>query len=353
MLWVSKLIDKERMILQVFIYKEHYSQQVVRAIRHLLKPSSSSPLRPRLEPTFHDLMHPDERGLALYMEARKDPLPRARCLRQRMEALTNLIRLDRSKCAFENVTTPFEGEWVSPVGSKSEKVVLYLHGGGYVAGHPRHYRGFAGILALQGQCRVFSLAYRLAPEHIWPASLVDAVECFKWLINDLKINPKQIVLMGDSAGGNLALNLLVTLREEGLPMPAGAALFSPWVELGNKNDSYYKVGHQDCLLDPRFMDYISKVIMGGKIPSAANTPIMRSIHGLCPLLIIAGTEEILLDDTLNLTARAQLADVPVETKIYEGMFHSFVVFAGLIPEANHALDGVCANMRKWCSVGTS
>ncbi|MFZ5723949.1 MAG: alpha/beta hydrolase, partial [Pseudomonadota bacterium] len=127
-------------------------------------------------------------------------------------------------------TGSVRGEWPLPAGA-GDGVVLYLHGGGYVVGSPRSHRHLAADIALAAGARTFTLDYRLAPEHPFPAALDDAVAAYRWLIESLRVKPGCIVLAGDSAGGGLVLTTLVALRDAGLPLPAAGVCISPWTDL--------------------------------------------------------------------------------------------------------------------------
>lgn len=217
-------------------------------------------------------------------------------------------------------------------------VILQLHGGGYYNGFHNTYRDAAVWYSeCGGGMDVLSIDYRTAPEDPYPAALEDAQEAYKWLLEQDYL-PEHIILAGDSAGGGLALALTLYLKDYGLPLPGGIVTMSAWTDLTKSGDSYQENfdtdpifgGSRDTLVykegyyaehDP--MDpYIS--------------PINGDYHGFPPMLMQVGEREMLLDDTLEVAAKAKEAGVPVKKHVYPGMFHIFQMGFHLFPEAEEA-----------------
>jgi len=232
------------------------------------------------------------------------------------------------------------GEWhEAQLGSK-ETVVLYLHGGGYVLGSPTSHAGMASMMADLAQARVFVLAYRLAPETPFPGALEDAISAYKALLEKGE-KPEKIVIAGDSAGGGLAVALMVALKEEGIPLPAAGVCLSPWADLSFSGDSMQANAKADSILCRE-----SLVWLGGQYLAdlAANdprvSPIFADLTGLPPLLIQVGSDEVLLDDAVRLNKVAKKAGVDSTLEIWNGQVHVWPLMSKLIPEARQALQGI-------------
>jgi len=228
-------------------------------------------------------------------------------------------------------------EWIDALGVAEDRVLFFLHGGGYSLGSLRTHRRLASDLARAGGVRGFSVGYRLAPEHVFPAAVDDAVAAYHWLLHT-GVAHGNIVVAGDSAGGGLSLALLLKLRDNGEPMPAAAVCMSPWTDLAATGASVMGKASQDPMLIPRDLHTFAQRYLGetdARTPLAS--PLYGDLRGLPPLLIHAGTAEILLDDSTRLAARAQDAGVDVTLKVAEDMIHAWHFFASLIPEGEEAV----------------
>lgn len=233
----------------------------------------------------------------------------------------------------EPVTTGgVPGFWFRPEYAKSDRAMLYLHGGGYVMGSVATHRSLIARLALATGLPVLALDYRLAPEHPFPAAIDDVCAAYRWL-RDRGIAAARIVFAGDSAGGGLVLGSLVTLRDAGEPMPVAAVALSPLADLELSGDSA-RSGIDDPMVgveDTRLM--AAAYLVGG---SSARDPRASPIHadytGFPPLLLEVGTREILLDDARRVAGRAGRAGVPVELFVGEGLTHVWQLHPHL-PEA--------------------
>lgn len=217
-------------------------------------------------------------------------------------------------------------------------VVLYLHGGLYAIGSPRTHVALAGELARRARMRLVSLDYRLAPEHPFPAAVEDGLAAYRELLQRGE-HPADIVLAGDSAGGGLAIATLLAARDAGLPMPAAAAVFSPWTDLTLTGASIEtKHGIDPIFVRSDFEEYRTHYL-GRQDPSAPTaSPALADLAGLPPLLIQVGANELLLDDAVRLAARAGSDDVDVTLQIWGGLPHVFQNRFGFIDEASQALD---------------
>ena len=233
-------------------------------------------------------------------------------------------------------------EWVSAAGAASEKVLLYLHGGGYQLGSCQAYRLLAATLSQVIGWRLLVLDYRLAPEHPFPAAVEDATAAYRWLVAT-GITPEHIMLAGDSAGGGLTLAELVSLRDAGAVLPAGAILLSAWTDLALSGDSWRTNEEKDFLVTRAFSLEQRQAYLGERDPrTPLASPLYADLHGLPPLLIQVGSEEVLLDDATRMAEQARAAGVEVTLHIAEGMWHVWHATAAvrLFPEGKEAFDQI-------------
>ncbi|WP_344234421.1 alpha/beta hydrolase [Kribbella hippodromi] len=220
-------------------------------------------------------------------------------------------------------------------GANSAGVILYLHGGGYVVGSARTGANLAAPLSRLSGVPAVSLDYRLAPEHQFPAGIHDALAAYRELVD----SGQNVVIAADSAGGGLALATLLSARAEGLPMPAGVVLFSPWADAALTGPSIDTRGEYDPLFNRPIMEEYAAMYLGGA--DAADelaSPLGADLKGLPPLLVQVGSAEVLLDDALRLVARAAEQEVDVSLDVVAGAPHVFQYFAGFLPEADEALE---------------
>ena len=231
----------------------------------------------------------------------------------------------------------FTMEYLTPREIKNDRVVLQLHGGGYIGPIKNIYRTFATYYskALNGG-RVLTIDYRVAPEHVFPAALEDAYAAYEWLLAWYPSG--KIYLAGDSAGGGLALALVHYLKDHGRPLPAGLILMSPWTDLTASGESYVTNYEKDPLFgrteDSMLfnMDYV-----GDSDPKNPYiSPLFGDFEGFPPILIQVGSYEMLLSDSLLVARKALAAGVRVRCTVYEGMFHVFQMARGAIPESKKA-----------------
>jgi acetyl esterase/lipase len=231
-------------------------------------------------------------------------------------------------------------EWFSQPQSDPEAVVLYFHGGGYSTGSINSHRDFLARLCIASERRVLAADYRLAPEHPFPAQLEDARRAYLWLIEEQGIHPDHIVLGGESAGAGLTLSTLVSLRDERLPLPAGAVLISGWFDLDSRSTSMQFNRHYD------FVTRIGVRAMARRFapPSAHDHPLVSPVHaemnGLSPLLIQVGAAETLLDDSLRVAERARSAGVDVQLEVWPDMIHAWHIFAPMLEEGRQAIERI-------------
>jgi acetyl esterase/lipase len=224
--------------------------------------------------------------------------------------------------------------------SSPERHVLYLHGGAYTVGSPRLYRHFTWRIADTARARVLVIAYRLAPEHPYPAALDDAVAAWQWLLAR-GADPKEAFIIGDSAGGGLTLATMMKLRDSGLPLPAAAVALSPWTDLALTGASFRDNAASDPMLVasdvPRFA---AGYIGGADVRDPYLSPLYGDARGLPPTLIQAGSDEILRDDAVRMAQVMRDAGCAVELQIWPKMPHVWQLLAPVLPEARAALDEI-------------
>ena len=234
-----------------------------------------------------------------------------------------------------------EAEWIEPMGAQFHRVVLYLHGGGYVAGAPAGYRNLVARLATAASARALLLDYRLAPEHVFPAALEDTLGAYKWLLLQ-GLDPSGIILAGDGSGGGMAIAAALALRDNKAPMPGAIVALSPWTDLALSGRTLIKNAEKDKLLSIELLAYCAQNYLKGALPTnALASPLYGALAGLPPMLIHAGANEILRDDAARLADKGHRAGVDVSVEVFEGMPHVFQLFEK-IPEAEASLNRIGA-----------
>ncbi len=232
-------------------------------------------------------------------------------------------------------------EWVTAPDSDPSRVVLYLHGGGYTIGSIASYRSYTGRLARATQSRLLSVGYRLAPEHPFPAALDDAVSSYHWLL-DQGISPSRIAIVGDSAGGGLALSMVIAIRDAGAPTPAAIVAIGPSTDLAKEGASMKERAHLDPIVtyESSMAHALRYVGPKGNLKHPLASPLYADLGGLPPLLIMVGTHEALFDDSTRFAAKAEAAGVDVQLDIWEEMIHVWPFFADILPEGRQAIDKI-------------
>jgi acetyl esterase/lipase len=231
---------------------------------------------------------------------------------------------------------------VSVHGVPVERTILYLHGGGFMCGNPEGVRDLCIRLARAAQAEVLAIDYRLAPEHPHPAPVEDAVATYRYLLAEGR-DPGAISIVGDSAGGGLAVATAVALREAGAPGPATLVCFSPWVDMEVAGRTVSTRAEVDPAVSREALLMSAQAYLQGQ---DGCTPLANLLHAdlrrLPPMLVQVGSEEILLDDSIRLAARAGEAQVDVTLEIEPGMPHVYQYFASFMPEAQEAVERAAA-----------
>lgn len=229
------------------------------------------------------------------------------------------------------------GEWVFAENSSSQRTILYLHGGGFFFCSPQTHRSITGTLAKMTGCQILALQYRLAPEHPYPAALEDAVAAYRWLL-ELGHHPSSLCVAGDSAGGGLALATILACKQQGLPLPACVALFSPWTDLAATGNSLESNDRRCVMFSANGIRQARNLYVGEADPlDPLISPLFADLSGLPPLWIEVSDNEVLLDDSTRLAAKARQANVPVELRVWHDLPHVWQLFVEFLPEARQSL----------------
>lgn len=257
-----------------------------------------------------------------------------------LEKSASMFKIDKTVFYEQVNLDSVQGAWLTPQGFTGKKVVLYIHGGGFIAGSINSHRDLVTRIANASNARALIIDYRLAPEHKFPAGLNDAFNSYKWLLNN-RISPQDIVVAGDSAGGGLALSLLLLIKEKGIAMPGSAVFLSPWVDLECKGKSHLRNKEKDPMLSHDML-YSTAMFYAdnGNLSNPLLSPLNGDLSGLCPMLIQVGSNEVLEDDAVMLAEKAQQSGVDAKLEIWEGMFHVWQYFARYLSEGREAIEKI-------------
>jgi acetyl esterase/lipase len=261
--------------------------------------------------------------------------------RKNLESRVFLFRKPRNVSVEEISIEGISCEWLFPPSYNKDWVVIYLHGGAYIAGSPNTHRGLAARIGKTSESPVLFIDYSRAPENPFPAALDDVVKVYSWLIKQKEVNPKKIVITGDSAGGGLTLSTLIKLREDGMSLPAAAVCLSPWTDLAITGESVEKKAKEEIMLTRNELIQSAKIYLGDtdcKNPLAS--PLYADLKGLPPILLQTGSKEIILDDTTRFAKKAKEEGVEVISDIWPGLWHVFQIYGNLMPESKKALEKI-------------
>ena len=228
-------------------------------------------------------------------------------------------------------------EWFSQPTSDPSRVVLYLHGGGYSTGSINSHRDFLARLCIASGTRVLAADYRLAPEHPFPAQLEDSHRVYLWLLEHEGIRPEHVVMGGESAGAGLTLSTLVSLRDEGIPLPAGGVLISGWFDLNSRSTSMQSNSQYDFVTRAGLRTMARRFAPKDEHRNPLVSPVHADFGGLPPLLIQVGAAESLLDDSLRVAESARAAGAEVTLEVWPDMIHAWHIFAPLLEEGRNAI----------------
>lgn len=228
-------------------------------------------------------------------------------------------------------------ERVVPADALHGRQLLYLHGGGYTGGSPRSHRPLVARLAEASRATATVPDYRLGPEHACPAAVEDAIAVYRWMLEE-GAEPEALIVAGNSAGGGLTLAMALSLKDLGLPQPAGLFVISPWADLTQGHATYRTKADEDPMITKAGLDQSAEAYLGGldaRDPRAS--PVFGDFAGLAPLLIQVGSEEALLGDSLMVAERAGHARVEVRLEVWPEMIHVWHAFGGQLGAARRAI----------------
>lgn len=235
-------------------------------------------------------------------------------------------------------------EWLIPEGSNPKKLILYVHGGGYVAGSCNDHRGFVSKFAQNTGIVNLTYEYRLAPEHPFPAAIDDSILIYRWILSS-GFKPENVLIAGESAGGGLCLALLLALKEQQLPMPVAAVAISPWTDLSCSGDSY-RTKNKWSLAPMNSWTVFSAHYRGGQpAENPLISPLFGDLKGLPPIFVNSGTDDELFDDGEKFYQKALAAGVDATFRAGVGQVHCYPLLAPMFPEATEAMNEIVQFIR--------
>lgn len=238
-----------------------------------------------------------------------------------------------------------ETEWSAAPGSDGTRVLVFFHGGGYCSGSIRSHRSMASEAGRAAGVKALAVGYRLAPEHPYPAALQDAMAVYDALLAD-GVPARHVAVGGDSAGGNLALALILRLREAGKPLPACGWLVSPWTDLAMTGATLASKASVDPIISKPYLQELADAYLAGTDPKLPLVSLLYAdLAGLPPLLVQVGSAETLLDDAIRIAARAAADDVRVTLEVWPRMIHAWHLWAARLASGRAALASAGAFMR--------
>ena len=238
-------------------------------------------------------------------------------------------------------------EWITCGDVDTDKIFMFIHGGGYYRGSIAATRATVARISAEAKVRCLSIEYRLAPEHPFPAAVDDTYTAYNWLLKE-GINPKNIIVSGQSAGGGLCLALLLKIKENNGFQPKGAVAISPWTDLSQSGKTMITNANIDPVISKQYLDRMANLYLS-KTPniSPLASPLYGDLSGLPPMLVQVGSAETMLDDSKRFVERAKEAKVDVQIEVWEDMFHGWHGSAHILKEAEEAIKSIglfCRNL---------
>jgi len=238
-----------------------------------------------------------------------------------------------------------KADWPIPQGSDQAKVIMYVHGGGYVSGSCNDHRPIISKFAKGSGFQNLVFEYRLAPEHPFPAGLNDSIKVYQWLL-DSGYKPGNILIAGESAGGGLCLAILLALKEKNMPQPVAAVAISPWTDLSCSGESY-RTKNKVSVAPLNSWTVFSKYYIGdNQATNPLISPLFGDLAGLPPILLNSGTDDELYDDGEQFYQKAKSAGVDITFRPGPGMVHCYPLLAPMFPEATEAMEEIIGFIKK-------
>lgn len=265
--------------------------------------------------------------------------------RERCEKWAGRVKIPEGITIQEQIIEGMKSEWLLPQGTDPGKVILYVHGGGYVSGSCSDHRGFVSKFAMYTGVTNLLYEYRLAPENPFPAALEDSVKIYQWLLSS-GYTPENILVAGESAGGGLCLALLLALKERSIALPAAAVAISPWTDLTCASDSY-RTKNRVSPAPLNSWNVFSAYYAGdNQATLPLISPLFGDLHGLPPILINSGVDDELYEDGEKFYLKAEEAGVDITFRPGTGMIHCYPLLAPLFKEASKAMDEIVDFIQK-------
>ncbi len=267
-------------------------------------------------------------------------------LRKETETAGFLIPLPKKIKYKKVVAGNVDAEWITCGEVNENKIFMFMHGGGYYRGSVAATRATVARISAEAKVKCLSIDYRLAPENPFPAAIDDTFSAYEWLINE-EIQPKNIIVSGQSAGGGLCLALLLKIKENNISQPLGAVALSPWTDLYQSGETMIKNEKIDPVISKKYLDRFAKLYF----PDLNNmshlaSPIIGELSGLPDILIQVGSAETMLDDSTRFYEKAKKANVNVKLEIWEDMFHGWHNNAHVLKDAENAITSIGNFCRK-------
>ena len=262
-------------------------------------------------------------------------------LRKETENAGSLIPLPQNINYKSVVAGNVNAEWITCGEVNENRIFMFMHGGGYYRGSIAASRATVARISAEAKVKCLSINYRLAPEHPFPAAIDDTYSAYKWLVNE-GINPKNIIVSGQSAGGGLCLALLLKIKDNNISQPLGAVALSPWTDLFQTGKTMVTNEKIDPIISKQYLDRFAKLYF----PESQNmsylaSPIMGDLSGLPNMLIQVGSAETMLDDSKRFYEKAKKENVDVKLEIWEDMFHGWHSNAHILKDADDAIKSIC------------
>jgi monoterpene epsilon-lactone hydrolase len=274
-----------------------------------------------------------------------DPTQTLEQMRTNLDALAHMYPPVPGISSGPAATGGVRADWIKPEGADRDRAILFLHGGGYMVGSIDSHRDLASRIAKAANANVLAIDYRRAPEHPFPAALDDAVHAYRWLVGSAGFAPDKLAIVGDSAGGGLALATALALRDAGdIGLPGALAVMSPWVDLVCDTPSL--VNSTDPLMQPGPVKLMAMAYLAGQDPrTPLISPLYAELRGLPRTLVQVGAAEGLRDDGERFAAKAKAAGVDVTLEVWDDMFHAWQMFAIMLDDGQRAIERLGAFVR--------
>lgn len=267
-------------------------------------------------------------------------------LREETATASTLIPLPENTKFKRILAGDVYAEWITCGDVDKDKTFMFIHGGGYYRGSIAATRATVARISAEAKVRCLSIEYRLAPEHPFPAAIDDTYTAYNWLIKE-GLNPKNIIVSGQSAGGGLCLALLLKIKENNNIQPKGAVALSPWTDLSQSGKTMITNANIDPVISKKYLDRMANLYL---YKTSSNTPLASPLYGdlsgLPPMLVQVGSAETMLDDSKRFVQKAKEAKVDVEIEVWKDMFHGWHGSAHILKDAEKAIKSIGLFCRK-------